>query len=123
MSEIQVGEYIRTNKGNIGKFKYYAKDDDTIVYFKNGLGFTCIKQDDIKIHSLNIIDLIETGDYVNGMQILKIEKRQIVKPYVTVALVYKAKDCEYWINLNEKTIQTIVTKEQFSSMEYKLEVN
>ena len=103
-AEIQVGEYVRTKDGYIGK-----------IDRAEGYDFTSIKS-----HSFNIIDLIEVGDYVNGILAVKI----------TVGILDNGKKWIYiWrdkdnvlpaIALREETIKTIVTKEQFKSMEYKV---
>ena len=64
----------------------------------------CTKQVIIK-HSKNLIDLIEVGDYVNGSRV-----DELYDGYVFV----ENSDCRV------KEIETIVTKEQFKSMEYKV---
>lgn len=64
MSEIEVGEYIRTNKGLIARIIDF--DDDNNFLLDNQQIITKIESKSIK-HSKNIIDLIEVGDYVNGM--------------------------------------------------------
>ena len=57
-------------------------------------------------HSKNIIDLIEVGDYVNGEKV-----SEITKNYITVGrITYGIKDL--------KGIKSIVTKEQYKSVEY-----
>lgn len=65
MSEIEVGEYIRTRDGIIGKITkvidgiiFYVQDYDNIP-FKTDIYETIIKS-----RSKNIIDLIEVGDIV-----------------------------------------------------------
>ena len=51
--EIKVGEYVRTKKGKI---------------FKYGKGRAYIgKDNEIVSHSFNIKELIEVGDFVNGV--------------------------------------------------------
>ena len=67
--------------------------------------------------SPNIIDLIEAGDYVNGLLVIEDSGKS---GYVELYLH------GYWINtgedklLSEVNIESIVTKEQFESMEYKV---
>lgn len=76
---IEVGEYVRTEKGKIGKVikirlplkglkndrvAYLIEWADEKIYY-----ISMIK--DIK-HSKNIIDLIEVGDYVNGELVVDI---------------------------------------------------
>lgn len=60
-------------------------------------------------HSKNIIDLIEVGDYVNRYPVVEVDA---FKDWVDIGDEV----------LRERDIKSIVTKEQFASMEYKLEV-
>ena len=80
--------------------------------------------DDIVGASENIIDLIEVGDYVNG---LRVEKNKYGELYTSY--VYYGGDigkmCEVyttWVKEYKKDeIYSIVTKEQFESITYKVE--
>ena len=70
--------------------------------------------------SPNIVDLIETGDYVNGMKVFEVMKNpetDDIKEHLIV-FVNEIKKELYTIYGNE--IKSIVTHEQFESMEYKL---
>ncbi len=63
--------------------------------------------------SYNIIDLIEVGDYVNGLPVTKTSEyfsthEKYIELYGT---------CSNWEN---EDIKSIVTKEQFESMEYRI---
>ena len=62
--------------------------------------------------SYDIIDLIEVGDYVNGYYV-----EDVLKTFVNVAL-----GSNYFQSptIYEKDIKSIVTKEQFENMEYRL---
>lgn len=66
-------------------------------------------------HSKNITDLIEVGDYVNGYKVEKIEDGYIYVDYCW--------DCELYtlVTNDSDNIKSIVTKEQFANMEYKVE--
>ena len=57
--------------------------------------------------SPNIIDLIEVGDYVNGLRVNEISKHTI---FLDDMRDFSKEDINY--------VETIVTKEQFESMEY-----
>ena len=70
--------------------------------------FIFVPEDMIIKASHNIIDLIEVGDYVNGWKVL----------YWTDGT--KIIDDGYSSDLNKINIKSIVTKEAFESMEYKL---
>ena len=64
--------------------------------------------------SYDIIDLIEVGDYVNGEIVTKVSLDNIECNYIEIGYSYNRK------GLRNKDIKSIVTKEQFSSMEYRL---
>ena len=62
--------------------------------------------------SYDIIDLIEVGDYVNGYYV-----EDVLKTFVNVAV-----GSNYFQSptIYEKDIKSIVTKEQFKNMEYRI---
>lgn len=129
--KIEVGEYVRTYNGNIFKItggnldnydidiNYYTMEFtepdwlESNLYNDNGYFFD---EKHIKKHSKNIIDLIEYGDYVNGYYVIDDAKKD--KKYITIAVNYREYGEEY---LKNKEIESVVTKEQFKSMEYRLE--
>ena len=122
------GDYVRTKKGIIGKYNI-VKTGETIPNWNGGYGYKEIEKeyidnniynrfdDEIIKSSPNIIDLIEVGDYVNGMEVTSIEndtKGKYIFGYTCDGL-----EGETWFYQND--IKSIVTKEQFESMEYKVE--
>lgn len=121
MEEIEVGEYVRTVDGNIGKIEQINKEptDDNVIYAvtDNWVGMN----EEIVKHSKNIIDLIELGDYVNGYLVGKFlhsidgidEFGHIIKGPRTRCVTMFGEICN-----NE--IETVVTKEQFANAEYKV---
>ena len=94
MQEIEIGEYVRSSLGSIGKI---TRIEDEIFLYEDNTLITLIGK--VVKHSKNIIDLIQVGDYVNGK---KINDKLNLK-YV-----------------HESIIKSIVTKEQFESIEYKI---
>ena len=117
---MKVGDYVRTPLGiakYIGKYDMAGNLDDWYefdklneelwfgdianVIYKNQLKETVLKS------SPNIIDLIEVGDYVNGVDVGFVDKKA------------KRILC-YGVAINAKDIKSIVTKEQFESMEYEV---
>ena len=62
-------------------------------------------------HSKNIIDLIEVGDYVNGIPVEDITRFKDGTWCITF-------DEWRWIDNNVNAIESIVTKEQYKSVEY-----
>jgi len=131
--ELRVNDYVRTNKGNIDKLT----DKNIIIYevALTGFGEKPIKS------SPNIIDLIEEGDYVNGLPVERVEgtwdNENDIRIWFGVATYGKKTDLpnhkyivkdefenDYELrfrNIAPKDIKSIVTKEQFESMEYKVE--
>ena len=107
---MKVGDYVRTKDGRISKI---ASIDSNSLYSLEDYNYK-YKQDWLVKSSPNIIDLIEVGDYVNGKKV--IDKWEEPDWY------------GYFIKLEgEETVPTIrkiksiVTKEQFSQMEYRIE--
>lgn len=76
------------------------------VCYLDELGDIEIK--DIVKHSKNIIDLIEVDDYVNGSRVDSIEDGFITTEFCENLSVTRL----------EYEIKSLVTKEQFSSVEY-----
>ena len=119
---IEVGEYVRTFNGEIAKIigtdiEFDCKVYKTDQYIQSSRDFYVFENDSgIVNHSKNIIDLREAGDYVDGSKILEVRKREnrlIVEIY---------RDTEQSISryLTNENIRSIVTKEQFRNMEYRL---
>ncbi len=144
--KLKEGMYVRTDKGYISKIKelkkHYTKGkrlvdsystkevvenylllDGKQCEFIESISYSippCYPSDEelekIKSHikkaSYNIIDLIEVGDYVNGMQVSRIcfdeDGERILNFYGSI------------LELINEDIKSIVTKEQFSQMEYKV---
>jgi len=69
-------------------------------------------------HSPNIIDLIQEGDYVNGRLVLQVDYKN-----KNVCLLIPFTDTQANTNImwyGFEDIKSIVTKEQFAQMEYKV---
>lgn len=99
--ELEVGMYVRTIKGKIW-----------IITSQKAISGH--RKDIIKA-SHNIIDLIEVGDYVNGRLV------ETIYDYDKKYLGYKIGSC--YQQLGTFDIKSIVTKEMFSSVEYRMETN
>lgn len=108
--EIQIGEYIRTKNGEIDKIEEIFLDDINEEYIETEY-FTTSK-DQIAKHSKNIIDLIEVGDYVNG--------ELIREPIYNGNTWYGVDEGYELFKRAFGEIKSIVTKEQFKSVEYKI---
>ena len=124
---MNIGDYVRTDKGLIGKIiKKEEYDTHTILeyegqYCKRVLSTTGTDSEVIK-SSPNIIDLIEVGDYVNGYKVLEIEKDYLLdyREEINVLIVQNGEVYEVAKKIYNDDIKSIVTKEQFESMEYKV---
>ena len=127
--EIEVEEYVRTIKG-IAKIKEKIGEvwDRGIAYEvdKNGTVITdasfneFIYKKDIIKHSKSIIDLIEEGDYVNGEIVIKDNlENLVICPTIISNGLYNTAET-YKTKIKNITIESIVTKEQFAQMEYKV---
>ena len=123
--KIKVGEYVRTNDGNIFKFGGYFKcknidsmtDEDGILYGN--------QQKYCKNHSKDIIDLLEVGDIIvyfsNSLGIyIKCEVNYICPKQED----YKSGEGYISTVLDDliriEDIKSIVTKEQFASIKYEI---
>lgn len=148
MNKLEVGMYVRTENGIIEKINqiYDRHTTDNIVVWLNGYGdgksvfiddFEEIKFQSInsrgfikKEPSFDIIDLIEEGDFVNGMQVemfydtfnvnTKEYEDVLGFPIYDDALM----DCVEEVRpLKTIEIKSIVTKEAFQNAEYRVETN
>ena len=125
---MNVGYYVRIKDAGINKISSIIDNEvrfDEKPIFSDGecIGYKwCFKKDIIK-SSPNIIDLIEVGDYVNGHRVNYVNKD---REHFNISfgdedfnLKSKFNSDIYW--LSKEDIKTIVTKEQFESMEYKVD--
>ena len=118
MEDIQVGEYVRTSYGEIGTYIGEDTKFGMYDYDVNGNKSSCIYYELVK-HSFNIIDLIEVGDYVNGEKVEEIKEPSLANDYNRLVFCNE-REGEYNLFFN-RDIKSIVTKEQFETMKYKLE--
>lgn len=117
---MKVNDYVRTPKG-IGKIiKKYSDLKDSFIDLDCGITIDYITKDftEEEINKMypsspNIIDLIEVGDYVNGLKVI-----QMYSPEGKYTLWIKLSDNTFIDNSEE--IKSIVTKEQFKNIEYEV---
>ena len=119
--EIEVGEWIRSKDGFIGKVQkinydnmeksnYYICEKDNVMasnYLEN-----------IAKHSKQLIDLIEVGDIVNGYRVENVinEGPCPSGKCVDIDSSKDSSECTLW----EEDIKTILTKEQYMANCYKV---
>lgn len=108
--KIEVNEYVRFNNGEIGKVIDIKENPSRIVYSEYGeIGLIS----DIVKHSKQLIDLIEVGDIVNGMEVLDIHKPRDLWEPIEIRV-----DSRYTNFILVEDIKTILTKEQMEANQY-----
>lgn len=108
--KLEVGMYCynKTNrKLGIGEIINFQRNNNVNIRYKNDIELVSIGN---VIASNNVIDLIEVGDYVNGSKVNRIEIY-----YIVINEIWTGREL-----LRNEDIKSIVTKEQFESMSYKL---
>ena len=112
MEKFEIGEYVKTKKGKIGKVLSIDEDPEWIETTLDKGNVMHISE--FKKHSKQLIDLIEVGDYVNGEKIEQITTDSGYKKYYTTGFgVYDEYD-------NESVIHSILTKEQYEANCYRV---
>lgn len=109
--------YVRTKEGKI--FNCFASESmgKPVYYIKDSLTNGFIDYNEAYKVSPNIIDIVQVGDYVNGELVVAIHKNYVCDEIKLGIALETA--CNYTAILNED-IKSIVTKEMFYSMEYRL---
>lgn len=118
---MNVGDYVRTKDGSIDKIKYIDNENNTFLENYNKENNIFGANSIIKKSSPQIIDLIEVGDYVNGHKVIEVDLDDIDDYGNTFRYIKTEHDysLNYWVKENE--IETIITKEQFDAMQYRVE--
>ena len=119
MGEIEVNEYVRTKDGIIDKVENYSIGC-CVWHCKNGMCIdkcNCIGThlEDIVKHNKQLIDLIEVGDIVNGMEVLDIHKPRDLWEPIEIRV-----DSRYTNFILAEDIKTILTHQQFEANCYKV---
>ena len=127
--DLRENMYVRTKDGIIAKVDYI--DNDTIFFDKElyrtyGDSIDFLEKDNLERivkASYNIIDILEEGDYVNGLRVEKNKYGELYTSYVYYGGDI-GKQCEVyttWLKeLKEDMIYSIVTHEQMEQMAYKV---
>lgn len=98
--ELKENMYVRTKKGNIYKFE----TNNSMA--KNGAKKYMVNC------SYNIIDILEVGDYVNGVEVINIDDEWITMSDIQLPILK---------SIANGMIKSVVTHEQMEQMAYKVE--
>lgn len=111
--KLKVGMYVKYKRGAINGYvppriaKITNCSDKDLIKIDND---QVILKADILKASYNIIDLIEVGDYVNGMRVLRVGN--------SITVILDNKENISWVKPAD--IKTILTKEQFENNVYRI---
>lgn len=123
--KLEVGKWCRTKKGTIFKiiggnvdmweididYSYLSKceneDYNSYAYNKNNSLFEYL----VVKASYNIIDILEKGDYVNGVEVINIDDEWITMSDMQVPILK---------SIANGMIKSVITHEQMEQMAYKV---
>lgn len=121
LEDLKVGQYVRfkDKRGNtyIRNIKEVCNEQPhkswgAIIIDKNANNVPYVSLKNIIKASFDIIDILEVGDYVNGYKVIDIVENDIyISDYYAESYIGVVK---------VKDIKSIVTKEQFEQMVYKV---
>ena len=122
--KLEEGMYVKTKKG-ICKINYFINNNYTqkFTYIDNKGVSNILENDEIIKASYNIIDLIQAGDYVNGLRVEKSKYGELYTSYTYMGGDIGLQQETYTTFLKdyeEDDIYSIITREQFESMSYKV---
>jgi len=126
---MNVGDYVRTYYlgGSIEKIIEIVpkeRTDDLTERYITDISakyMQSIKSEQVIKSSPNIIDLIEVGDYVNGTKVTMIAGTRYDDKDLHCYCDYcENKEIGKWLMIPTKDIKSIVTREQFEAMQYKV---
>ena len=115
--ELKEGMYVRTKDGIIAKVDYI--DDNTIFFdkylyktYSDSIDF--LEKDNLERiikASYNIIDILEVGDYVNGVEIINIDDEWITMSDKQVPILK---------SIANGMIKSVITHEQIEQISYRI---
>ena len=120
---IKIGDYVRTKNYGIKKVLDIYNENKIELDKKNAFGILGVCESIENIignPSNNVLQLIQIGDYINGSRVIKIQNVENYPDLLNVKI--EKADFRYGVceTIFEKDIKSILTKEQFESMEYKV---
>ncbi len=121
--KLEVGMYVRTKDGDIDRvvLPYKGVCANPLCNCKH---ISCERnyydEDTIKTISNDIFDLIEVGDYVNGYIVEETKRSYDGKIWIDNGTRGYDEGGEYIIWKRNEDIKSIVTKEMFQNVEYRI---
>lgn len=132
LRNLKVGMYVRTKDGRISKLMQIKEDDELnlkFYCFEENIIYRNYEESELKQFLIKasdkLIDILEVGDYVNGMKVVAIDSdgrlyvpEDLGQPYdreFSNGVFYHT-----LLDMNTFKIKTILTKEQFDQMSYKV---
>ena len=113
--KLEVGMYVKTKNGYICKIiniNDYREPNMKYGIEANYLrDIMFIGDNDIAKASYNIIDILEVGDYVNGVKVINIDDEWIIMSNMQVPILK---------SIANGMIKSVITHEQMEQMEYKV---
>ena len=116
--KLEIGQFVRTKDGIIAKVD--CIDDNTIFFdkdlyktYSDSIDF--LEKDNLERivkASYNIIDILEDGDYINGVEIINIDDEWITTSDIQVPILK---------SIANGMIKSVITREQIEQMAYKVE--
>ena len=125
---MKVGEYVRTKDGFIGKITSIENNErvhlfQKSIYTDNYKWLDLALEESIIKSSPKIINLIQVEDYVNGRKVYQVGYNFQDDLVLKMSINADGTPNNFEDFIYEKDIKSIVTKEQFKSMEYKVGSN
>lgn len=111
VDNLKIGTLVRTSNNGIKRIDTIFENKTVNKYGYeigsewDGKLYSIIKITDIVKHSVDLIDLLEVGDFVNKCRVCEVTKNYV---YCN----------DYSIEFRENEIKSIVTKEQFMQSEF-----
>lgn len=123
MEEIKIGEYIRTKKGTIVRIKDTEFDIcfnlAGQVLYKKWICGECFYEEIAK-HSKNIKELVQAGDFINGMQVDEFDDEEGTVLGIPVYEDGLFNTLNFYVPIESINIKTILTKEKFENECFRL---
>lgn len=121
---MKVGDYVKTRVGYIGEIininEFREPSMKYGIDFQGADDIIFIGDEHIVKSSPNIIDLIEVGDYVNGYLVYEIKENCVMVGYKCFKTEFDNEEDFLYQTIYANDIKSIVTKELFKKMEYKV---